>query len=190
MTKQETDNYIKIGLVLVAVIVLFIILNKAGKGIEGFLETLGLKSTEEQKKTEAAQEKITQKAESAAPAVNAWGTQLWGNVEKAPAGSKFFKGATANAKAISIYKSIGRKWYTPDDAEQIEMVIKTCPSKLAVSQLVTAYAKLYRKDMYSDIKNVLYTEEKGRAIPGDWTPTKQKQSWERILTFVENLPTY
>jgi len=190
MTKQETDNYIKIGLVVVAVIIVFIILNKTGKGIEGLLENLGLKSTEEEKKKAAAQEKITEKAEAAPAAVNAWNSQLFSNKKAQPKGSKLYTDKGASTNAILIYKSIGRNWYTPDDAEKIEAVIKTAPSKLAVSQLVAKYAQLYKKDLYSDVKNVLYTEEKGRAIPGDWTPAKQKESWQRILNYVENLPTY
>ena len=190
MTKQETDNYIKIGLAILAVIVVLYILSQFSEGLKSIFESLGLKSTEEEKKISKGQEKASEKAEKEPAKVNPWNTSLFNDLKtgKVKQNVNLFKDKTASANAAAIYKAIGRGFGSSDNPEQIEAVIKLCPNKYAVSQLVAKYLQLYKKDMYSDIKQALYTEEKGTAFPGDWTPTKQKEAWKRILDYVDNLP--
>lgn len=161
--------------------------------LKPILEGLGLKETEEEKKKREAEENAIKDAEKfTTTEYNAWSNLLYKDAVSGKVGKGkaiYYKNTTSIKKlADSIYNSIGRSWYSSDNPESIESAIKQCTSKVQISQLVNQYYLQYSLDLYADIKNVLYTEETGRALT--WDSAKQRDTFNRILIYVESLPLY
>jgi hypothetical protein len=189
MTKQETDNYIKIGLVILAVIVILAILGKLGKGVDSFLESLGLKKSEEEKKAEKTAEQIEDKNKTQ-PAAAEWqpkdfnvfqptasiqNLNKWEEIErknkKAVRVVKFNPDYFAGT-AKAIYKSVG---VFSDSPEEGLAQIKGMRSKAAFAYLSLDFTRQTGKDLLEWLKNKYDTEY-------------QKQVYAKILEYISNLP--
>lgn len=161
--------------------------------LKPILEGLGLKDTEEEKARKKQEENAIKDAEKfTTTEYNPWSNLLYKDAVSGKVGKGkaiYYKNTTSIKKlADSIYNSIGRSWYSSDNPESIESAIKQCTSKVQISQLVNQYYLQYSLDLYADIKNVLYTEETGRALT--WDSAKQRDTFNRILIYVESLPLY
>lgn len=160
--------------------------------IKPILEALNLKKTKEEEERDKKEKGAIDTAESNAKEYNPWNTKLYYDVlnKKLAKGlAVYFKTSTSiKALAKRIESSIGRGFFSSDNPEAIESAIKQCTSKLQISQLVNQYYVDYSLDLYADIKNVLYTEETG--TPLGWDSAKQRDTFNRILTYVESLPLY
>lgn len=191
MTKQETENYIKIGLAIIAVIVILAILGKLGKGVDSFLESVGLKKTEEEKKTDKDIQKEEGKLDNPQPASGAgWqpsdfnvtapvqsikNLSDWINTQrtmrKAVTMNKW-KPKTFAGNAKKIYDSVG---VISDKPNQGLSAIKDFTTKNGVAHLVNDFRLIYDRDMLSWLKDKYDTEN-------------QKKVYEEILSYINNLP--
>ena len=159
--------------------------------IKPILEALNLKKTKAEEEAEKKEKEAIDKAEKSSENTP-WASTLYKNCLSGKIGkgkALYYKNyASSISLCKTIYKSIGRSLTSPDNEIAIEGVFKQCTSQLMVSQLVTQYYTMYKLDLYQDIKNVLYTEETGTNIFLSWTPAKQREAFNRIITYVDNLP--
>jgi hypothetical protein len=160
--------------------------------IKPILEALNLKKTKEEEERDKKEKSAIDNAESTKIEYNPWSNKLYKDAlsGKVGKGKALYYKTDASIKNLAkrIQDSIGRSWYVSDNPEAIESAIKQCTSKLQISQLVNQYYLSYSLDLYADIKNVLYTEETG--TPLGWSSAKQRDTFNRILIYVESLPLY
>lgn len=192
MTKQETENYIKIGVAIIAVIVILAILGKLGKGVDSFLESVGLKKSEEEKKTLKDIKQEEKKLENIQPASGAgWepsdfnvtapvqsikNLSDWVNTQRNMRVAvtmnrwkpKYFAG---NAKKIK--ESVG---YVYDTPSQGLSAIKDFTTKNGVAHLINDFKLIYSLDMLSFLKDKYSNTE------------EQRQAYEQILSYINSLP--
>ena len=190
MTKQETDNYIKIGLVILAVIVILAILGKLGKGVDSFLESLGLKKSDEEKKAEKTAEQIEDKNKTQ-PVQSEWQPKDF-NIFQPDASIQNLNTWEAfqrkNKKAVRvvkfepdywapnvkrIYNSVGVFY---DNPEEGLAMIRKMRSKASFAYLSQDFTRQTGKDLLEWLKNKYDTEY-------------QKQVYAKILEYLSNLPT-
>lgn len=191
MTKQETDNYIKIGLVIIAVIVILAVLGKLGKGVDSFLESLGLKKSEEEKKTEKDIKQEEKKLDTIQPpSGGGWqpsdfnvtspvqsikNLNDWIASERSQRKAVIvnnWKPKTFSGNAKKIWDSVGT---ISDKPEQGLAAIKDFTSKNGVAHLINDFRLIYDRDMLSWLKEKYDTE-------------RQKQVYEQILSYINSLP--
>lgn len=190
MTKEETDNYIKIGLTIGAVILVLYILSKFEKGFGSLFESLGLKDTEGEKKTQARLDAAESRTGKAQPAQSEWqpkdfnytqpdasiaNLNKW--VEKARKNKKPLRAATFlpgyfrnNAKAL--YNSVGIFW---DDPEKGLSVFKNFRSKAAVAYFAQDFKNLTGNDLFT-------------WLGTKYDTSRQKEILAQIYNYCDGLP--
>lgn len=165
------NKYVGIStlLVVIAVIVLaFIILNKVFGGINGILESFGLKDSEEDIKLN---EDLKNKFSNSSNPSNPFSPSFY---KSAPSGSLLFNVAKADSLAEQLYDSVGILY---DDPESGLAAIKQCRAASQVSFLADRFNILYKKDLISWL-----------SIKYD--TSNQKKVLNEIYDYVSRLPKY
>lgn len=152
-TGPEGDKAKAIVYVLVAVtviVLIFVVLKKVGNifdnigGAAGsFLEKIGLKETEEERKRKAEAEEAAKRATQNDSPFN---PKLY---KTAPAGTKIVTKATAEKLAKQIWDSVGAIY---DDPEAGFAAIKQCTNWATVSWLSDVFNEKYGRDLYEWMK--------------------------------------
>lgn len=190
MTKQETDKYIKIGLVIVAVIVVLYILSQFSEGLKSVFESLGLKSSEAEKKTIKEIEAAETKGDKPQPPQSEWtpkdfnylqpdasiqNLNKWVATQRAnkkPVRAVTFLPGYFKNNAQKIYDSVG---YIYDDPEQGLAIIKGLRTKASIAYLQKDFATLTGKDMFTWLRTKYDTE-------------RQKEVLNNMFKYIDALP--
>lgn len=190
MTKQETDNYIKIGLTLLAVVAVFYLFSKLEKGAAGLLESLGLKDTEDEKKTQAELDKAAGGESKPQPPSAEWTPKDFNYLQpdtslanldkwierqrankKPVRAAKFLPGYWKKA-AQNIYNSVGVIY---DDPEKGLAEIKQLRTKAGLCYLQRDFKALTGKDLFTWLNTKYDTD-------------RQKEVLNQIYKYCEGLP--
>lgn len=168
---SSKNKYVGIStlLIVIAVIaIVFIVLNKVFGGINGVLESFGLKDTKEEKElNKDIRDALTDSSNPNSP----FSPSMY---KSAPAGAKIFSVSTAQSLAKQIYDSVGVIW---DDPESGFGAIKQCKTQSQVSFLSDTFNNVYGKDLIS------WLDQK-------YDRTGQKKVLREIYSYVANLPKY
>ena len=181
MTKQETDNYIKIGAVILAAIIVIYILRKFQGGFDSVLESLGLKDTAEEKETKAKLKSAEEKQAEAQRAAAEWqpsdfkytqpetslaNLQKWVNIHSTknkPLRMVKFNSGYFAKNAKNIYDSVG---YLTDNPEKGLAEIKGMRTKAAIAYLTKDFKTVTGNDLFSWLSD-RYDREAQKKVLSD-----------------------
>jgi hypothetical protein len=171
----SSDNakaLVYVGLGIAVIIIMAFVVKKMFGGLDGLLESFGLKDDEaESKAKEDIEAAIT--AANANPTLSPWNPNFFKN---APEGARLKTVAATDKAAKQIYNSSGS--ILPDRPEEAFAGIKQMPTQAAISFLVERFEVLYQTDLLAWM-NEAFND----------TPT-QKKTLAQILNYVQNLPKY
>ncbi len=168
---KDMDKYkgISMLIIVVAVIALaFIVVNKVFGGINGILEGLGLKDSEEEIRLNSDLENFLRDTSNP---TNPFSPAFYKN---APADSKLFKSAFADQLARQIYDSVGVFY---DDPESALAAIKQCTTKSQVSFISDRFNVMFKKDL------ITWLDQK-------FDTNNQKRILREIYSYAASLPKY
>jgi hypothetical protein len=147
---DKAKAIVYVMLAIAVIVVIFIVLGKVTSlfdnitgGFGSFLETIGLKKSEEDKAREAAAKKAEEQADLVDSPFNP------SFYKTAPAGTALLTQAKADLLAKQIWDSVGMM---SDDPEAGFAAIKQCKNWASVSWLADRFNTKYGRDLYNWLK--------------------------------------
>jgi hypothetical protein len=139
-TGEYAKAFIYVAIGLLVIFLAYTIVKKVFGGIDGVLEALGLKESEEDKALKAQLGGAT--ADTNRPE-SPWSPAFY---KTAPAGARIVTSAAADKLAKQIWDSVGSFY---DDPESGLAAIKQLPSQAALSFLSDRFQSKYSRDLYN-----------------------------------------
>jgi predicted PurR-regulated permease PerM len=162
---------ISIIVVLAVIAIMIFIISKIFGGINGLLETLGLKRDAYEQKLDRT---VDERNEQASDPGNPWSPQFYKNAQAQGHAVTLIRAADADRLADQIWDSVGWIYDTPSQAVG---AIKQVPTQAALSFLAERFNLRHDRDLW----NWLYLK---------FDTDEQKKALTDIAHYVERLPKY
>ena len=167
-TGDQAKSFVLIAVTVAVLVIVFVVISKTFGGINAFLEAVGLKETEDEKKQrELLEGNIQGSLDDSSP----WSPRFY---KSAPGAATLVTKATADANAKKIWDSVGAVY---DDPEAGLAAIKNMPTQAAVSFLADRFESLYNRDLLGWLQIKYDTSH-------------QKEVLNQMFKYVSNLPKY